>query len=166
VDVEFTLTEIHAHNDGVRGYEERQYVGAMAEPSQYELDAWGDIQAFRGRQVSRRMGEVGQRVSDGTTAVGDRATKYLESHPRAQAALERGQGVAAKSTEIIGAGTRTASDALPGWVGTAGGSVRRSTGKISRAGLSPKRVVAKHRKRGHDVSSLRDLRRLDLQQIE
>ena len=52
----------------------------MAEPSQYELDAWSDIQAFKGRQVSRRMGEVGQR-SRPTAAVGDRATKYLEDHP-------------------------------------------------------------------------------------
>jgi hypothetical protein len=138
----------------------------MAEPSQYELDAWTDVQAFRGRQVSRRMGEVGQKVSNGTTAVGDRATKYLENHPWAQAALERGQGVAAKGTQIVSAGARTASDALPGWAGTAGSSVRRTTGRVSRAGLSSKKVIAKHRKRGHDVSSLRDLRRLDLQQID
>jgi hypothetical protein len=33
-------------------------------------------------------------------------------------------------------------------------------------GLSPKRVVAKHKKRGHDVARLFDLRRLDLEQID
>ena len=138
----------------------------MAEPSQYELEAWTDIQAFRGRQVSLHMGEVGQRVSSTTAAVGSRATKYLESHPRAQAAVERGQGVAAKGTQIVGAGAETVGAALPGWASAAGRSVQRTTGRVSRAGLSPKRVVAKHRKRGHDVSSLRDLRRLDLQQID
>lgn len=131
----------------------------MAEPSQYELDAWNDIQAFRGRQISRRMGEVGQKVHNGTTAVGNRATNYLEAHPRAQAALERGQGVATKGAKIV-------SDALPSWAGTAARSMQRTTGRISRAGLSPQRVVAKHRKHGHEVSLLRDLRRLDLEQID
>lgn len=138
----------------------------MAEPSQYEIDAWSNIQAFKGRQVSRRMGGVSQQVSNRTTAVGERATSYLENHPRAQAAVERGQSVATKGTQFVSAGARTASDALPGWAGAAGSSLRRTTGRISRAGLSPKRVVAKHRKRGHDVSVLRDLRRLDLQQID
>lgn len=144
----------------------RQYLEAMAEPSQYELEAWSDIQAFKGRQVSLRMGEVGQRVFNTTTAVGSRATKYLENHPRAQTALERGQGAAAKGTQIVSVGARTARAALPGWASTAGSSVGRTTGRVSRAGLSPKRVVAKHVKRGHDVSRLRDLRRLDLQQID
>jgi hypothetical protein len=87
----------------------------MTEPSQYELEAWSDIQAFKGRQVSLRMGEVGQRVFNTTTAVGNRATKYLENHPRAQTALERGQGAAAKGTQIVSVGARTASAALPGW---------------------------------------------------
>jgi hypothetical protein len=138
----------------------------MAEPSQYELDAWSEIQAFRGRQISRRMSEVSQKVHDGTTAVGSRATNYLENHPRAQAALEGGQGVATKGAQIVNAGVHTPSVALPDWAGTAGRSMQRATGRISRAGLSPKRVVAKHRKHGHDVSLLRDLRRLDLEQID
>lgn len=138
----------------------------MAEPSQYELDAWGEIQRFTGRQVSLRMADLGQRVSDATTAVGSRASKYLESHPRAQDALERGQGVAAKGTQFVSARAQTAGAALPGWVSTAGSSAQRTTGRVSRVGLSPKRVVAKHRKLGHDVTNLRDLRRLDLEQID
>ncbi len=139
----------------------------MDEPSQYELDAWNDIQAFRGRQASRGLGQVGQKVSNGTTTVGERGTKYLENHPRARAALKRGQGVAAKGTQIVSAGSHTAGGVLPGgWGGTAGGSLRRTAGRVSRAGLSPKRVVAKHQKRGHNVSSLRELRRLDLEQID
>jgi hypothetical protein len=138
----------------------------MAEPSQYEIDAWLDVQAFRGRQATRRMAEMGQKVTEGTTAASERATKYLEARPRAQAALERGQGVAAKGTKIVSAGARTASEALPDWAGTAASSVRRATGRIARAGLSPKRVVEKHRKRGHEVSALPDLRTLDLEQID
>lgn len=138
----------------------------MSEPSQYELDAWSEVRAFKGRQISQRVGEVGQKVSSASNAVGARATEYLANHPRGQTVVDRGQAVAAKGTEIVSAGARAASRALPGWAGTAGGSVRRTTGRVSRAGLSPRRVVAKHRKRGHDVSLLRDLRRLDLEQID
>ena len=57
----------------------------MPEPSQYELDAWSEIQAFKGRQMSARMGDVSQGVIDTTTAVGSRAAKYLGDRPRAQA---------------------------------------------------------------------------------
>lgn len=138
----------------------------MPEPSQYEIDAWTDVQAFNGRQVSRAMGRVGQRVSTGTAAVNDRASDYLQKHHRAQKAVERGQGAAAKGTKAIGKGAHAIGESLPGWVGSAGGSAQRTSGRISRAGLSPKRVVAKHQKRGHDVSNLRDLRGLDLQQID
>jgi hypothetical protein len=138
----------------------------MIEPSQYELDAWRDVQAFKGRQVSRGLGQVGQKVSDRTAAAGRRASRYLEKHPRAQEGVERAQGVAAKGGQVAGAGVRAAREVLPGWAGTAGGSVRKTAGRVSRLGLSPKRVVAKHKKRGHDVSALRDLRRLDLEQID
>ncbi|MBT2498078.1 EcsC family protein [Agromyces sp. ISL-38] len=44
--------------------------------------------------------------------------------------------------------------------------MRQALGRVSRAGLSAKRVVASHQRRGHDVASLSDLRRLDLQQID
>lgn len=138
----------------------------MTEPSQYELDAWSDIQAFKGRQVSRGLGKAGEKVSKSTAAVGTRATTYLEKYPRAQAAIERGQGAAAKGTQLVTNGARSAGEVLPGWAGTAGGSVVRTASRISRAGLSPKRVVAKHQKLGHDVSALHDLRRLDLVQID
>src|SRR4051812_1588749 len=98
----------------------------MAEPSQYELDAWADVQAFNGRQVSRAMGAVGQKVSQGTEAVGDRASNYLEKHPHAQKAVERGREAAAKGTRAIGKGAQAVGDFLPGWVGSAGGSVQRT----------------------------------------
>nr|WP_220388085.1 EcsC family protein [Ornithinimicrobium cerasi] len=61
---------------------------------------------------------------------------------------------------------KVAKDVLPDWTGQAAGSAQRTLGKLSRAGLSPKRVVTKHQKKGHPVDSLRDLRRLDLEQID
>lgn len=138
-----------------------------AEPSTYERDAWSDIQAFRGRQASRAMSEVTQKVADGKAAAGGRASKYLESHPKAQTALAQGQKVVAKGTGAMKSGAGSVKDVVSGeWAGTAAGSVSRTAGKLARVGLSPKRVVAKHQKRGHDVSSLRDLRTLDLEQVD
>jgi hypothetical protein len=56
-------------------------------------------------------------------------------------------------------------DSMTGWSGAALESMQRTLARVSRAGLSPNRVVAHHRKRGHDVESLSDLRSLDLEQI-
>ena len=42
---------------------------------------------------------------------------------------------------------------MTGWSGAALQSMQRTVGRVSRAGLSSKRVVASHQKRGHDVAS-------------
>ncbi|NMR31973.1 EcsC family protein [Arthrobacter sp. SF27] len=44
--------------------------------------------------------------------------------------------------------------------------MRRGVGRVSRAGLSPSKVVASHQRRGHEVTRLLDLRSLDLEQID
>lgn len=138
----------------------------MAIPSDYELAAWRDIQRFKGRPLSRGTRNVSEQVASGAASLGKRAMRYLEDRPRAQSAVSRGQDVAATGVHIVGTGARLAADALPDWSGTALGSARRTVGRISRVGLSPKRVLAMHKKRGHDVESLLDLRRLDLEQID
>lgn len=142
----------------------------MADPSDYELRAWRDIQRFRGRRLSRVMGNASEQVAIGTAELGKRATKYLENRPRAQSAVSHGQEAVAKGTYAVGSGARKAVGTLPDgmtdWSGAALESMRRMVGRISRAGLSSKRVVASHQKRGHDVASLSDLRRLDLERID
>jgi hypothetical protein len=142
----------------------------MGDPSEYELMAWRDIQRFRGRSLSRVMGKASGQVAVGAAELGKRATKYLENHPRAQLAVSHGQEVVAKGTHAVGSGARKAIDTVPDgmtdWSGAALGSMRRTVGRVSRAGLSSKRVVARHQKRGHDVASLSDLRRLDLEQVD
>jgi EcsC protein family len=142
----------------------------MADPSDYELRAWRDIQQFKGRRLSRVMGNASGQVAIGAAELGKRATKYLENHPRAQSAVSHGQEVVAKGTHTVGSGGRKAFDALAdgrtNWSGPALESIQRMVGRVSRAGLSSKRVVARHQKRGHDVASLSDLRRLDLEQID
>lgn len=138
----------------------------MADPSDYELAAWRDIQRFRGRPLSRVQRNAGEHVVNGAAKLGKRAAKHLENHPRAQSVVSRGQEFVAKGAHKVSAGARGAADALPDWSGVALQSLRRTVGRVSRAGLSSKRVVALHKKRGHDVASLSDLRCLDLEQID
>ncbi|MET7286451.1 EcsC family protein [Streptomyces sp. NPDC005573] len=135
-------------------------------PSDYELDAWRAIQQFKGRPLSQAMRNACEQVANGVAELGKRAAKQLENHPRAKSALSRGQEIVAKGAHKVGAGARGAVDILPDWSGTAVQSIRQTVGRASRAGLSPKRVVARHKKHGHDVASLSDLRRLDLEQID
>ncbi|WP_030598544.1 EcsC family protein [Streptomyces fulvoviolaceus] len=135
-------------------------------PSDYELDAWRAVQQFKGRPLSQGMRNAGEHVANGVAEFGKRAAKQLENHPRAKSAVSRGQQFVAKGAQKVGAGTRKTADALPDWSGTAVQSIQKTLGRASRAGLSPKRVVALHKKRGHDVASLRDLRRLDLEQVD
>lgn len=147
-----------------------RYTHVMNKPSDYELEAWRDIQRFKARPLSQAMRNAGEQVAKGAAEVGKRATRQLEIHPGAQSAISRGQKVVAKGARAIGAGAQKTADALPDgmvdWSGAALESMRQTVGRVSRVGLSPKRVVASHKKRGHDVTSLSDLRRLDLQQID
>lgn len=142
----------------------------MTDISEYELAAWRDIQKFKGRTLSRALRDASEQVANGAAKVGEHATKYLENHPGAQSAVSRGQKFIASGAQVISSGASKAAAALPDsmtdWSGAALDSTRRTVGKVSRAGLSSQRVVVKHQKRRHDVETLSDLRRLDLQQID
>ncbi|MFD5764329.1 EcsC family protein [Streptomyces sp. NPDC127049] len=135
-------------------------------PSEYELEAWRAIQEFKGRPMSRTMRNAGEAVGNGVAKLGKRASEQLENHPRAKSAVSRGQEFVAKGAQKVGAGARGAAEAMPEWSGAAVQSLRKTVGRASRAGLSPKRVVARHQKHGHEVESLRDVRGLDLKQVD
>lgn len=138
----------------------------MREPSDYELAAWQNIQRFKGRPVSRMVRSASGQVVAGAEKLGERANQYLEDHPRAQSVVSRGQNVAAKGARVVGSQARRAADSVPDWGSASLDSARRMVGRSSRIGLSPKRVLARHQKLGHDVASFSDLRRLDLEQID
>lgn len=146
------------------------YTCAMTEPSACELNAWRNIQQFKGRPLSQVMRNVGEQVVSGAEKLGERVNQYLESQPHARAVVVRGQEFAAKSAHVVSTKARAVRKAVPDgvsdWGGAAFGSMRQAVQKVSRAGLSPTRVVAKHRKKGHEVTQLFDLRRLDLEQID
>lgn len=139
------------------------YTRGMTEPSDYELMAWRDLQRFRGRPVTRLFESAGDHVTAGVAKVGKRATQYLERHPGAQSTVSQGQELVARSARALGVGKQRFSDVLPVWTHAAVGSVNHLGAQIARIGLAPKGVVKKHIKNGHDVASLYDVRRLDLQ---
>ncbi|WP_345376781.1 EcsC family protein [Frondihabitans cladoniiphilus] len=142
----------------------------MADPSEYELDAWASVQRFKTRPFSSALTNVNQQMVAGAAELGKRATEYLESHPKAGAAVSRGQKTAAKGAGAVKAGARKVGEALPAgaadWGSSAAGSIRDAVARVAGAGLSPKGVIKQHRRRGHDVSKLSDLRRLDLEQVD
>jgi hypothetical protein len=106
----------------------------------------------------------------GAAGLGERAAKFVESHPRAKSAVSRGQEIATKNAHALAAGASKTVAALPDgmtdWSRAAFESMQRTGGRFSRVGLSPKSVVARHKKCGHDVIVHSDLRRLDLELID
>lgn len=142
----------------------------MTEPSSYELNAWRDIQLYKGRPITRAMTYAGEQMASGVANLSERAGQYLDDRPLAQSVVARGQAFAAKSAQGFSNGARVAKEAIPDgvadWSGAAAGSVRQMGARVSRVGLSADAVVKKHKKRGHDVGSLYDVRRLDLQHID
>lgn len=144
--------------------------GDMDNPSDYELEAWQEIQHFTGRPLSRAARNVGDQVAANAAKLGERAAAIVESRPRARVAVSKVQAAAAKGSQAAGAGARKAVGAIPDsvtdWSGTAIGSIRNNVGRASRVGISSKRVIALHKKRGHAVGALSDLRSLDLEQID
>ena len=142
----------------------------MVQPSKYESDAWADIQGFRGRPVSRGLHSFGDRVADGADAVHRRATKLADEHGQirtAQAAVARGLHAARDGVRFVGDAVPEGAKAQVGeWGHVAVTSATRTLARVSRAGLSPRRVVRKHRAAGHEVVLLADIRTLDLAQVD
>lgn len=142
----------------------------MREPSDYELAAWQSIQQFKGRPLTRMARNAGEQVAARAEKLGERANQYLDNHPGTRSTVSRGQEIAAKGARVVSSQARRAADAVPDvvtdWSGAGFESARRMVGRSSRIGLSPTRVLARHQKRGHNVASFSDLRRLDLEQID
>lgn len=107
---------------------------------------------------------------DSAADLGRRSTMILKNHPKVESAFAGGHSFAAKGVRAAETGVRKAGQTLPGpvsdWSEAAFHSLRNQLGHLARAGLSPKRVVGQHKKHGHDVARLSDLRGLDLEAID
>lgn len=142
----------------------------MTEISEYEALAWRDLQQVRARPISRAMREAGNQASRGVKSASRRLSAAVEEHPRLHGVVTRGGELASKGAGAVSSGARRAAEVIPDdvadWSGEAVGSIRKTVGRVFRAGLSPNRIVASHRAHGHDVQKLVDLRTLGLEQID
>ncbi len=142
----------------------------MSEPSKYELDAWVKLQQPNGKPLSAALRDTNDKVVRAARALGARASAYVADHPNADKAVGRGRTVAARGARAVGAAAGAAGEKIPAaageWAGIALDSAKRSAARASRVGLSAKRIVALHQKKGHAVEDLPDVRRLDLRQVD
>lgn len=138
-------------------------MAAGSQPSEYELQAWENIQRLRDRPAARVVRAAGDRMASSVAAVGRKASELSGDHPKVRAAIGKGQVVVAE-------GAHWARDAVPDavnvWGRTTVGSAQRMLSRAARVGLSPRRVVSKHQKVGHAVNRLADVRTLDLEQVD
>lgn len=140
------------------------------QPSKYELDAWHKLQQHRGRPLSATLRDFNDKVVKGAISVGGKATDYLEDRPKVASAVAHSRKTVAKGARKVGAAAARVSDAVPDgvadWAGAALDSAKTTAARASRAGLSAKRVVDLHKRKGHAVEDLADVRRLDLKQVD
>lgn len=132
-------------------------------PSHYELKAWQDLVSERARPTRRAA-----------KAVEKKAEQVASSTANSTAGKTIARGARSGATAISNAVpdrakrmARSASDSAgAAWVGDVAQATGKSLLRVSRAGLSPKRVVKKHQRKGHDVTRLLDVRSLDLELVD
>ncbi|MCG7320453.1 EcsC family protein [Arsenicicoccus bolidensis] len=147
--------------------------GNVKEPSEYEWEAWHQVQKFKGRRLSHGVEQINRlaaqgvaKVSEGADWVGARVEEQLQSKPRAKAVVSHVRGAAAKGADRVSDAAGAVGGRVPDWVGTSASAAASSVASVSRLGLSPARVVRKHQKAGHDVTQLHHLRNLDLEVVD
>lgn len=138
----------------------------MATPSDYEIEAWKELQRFKGRPITRVLNNTGEKIS---SKIND-FSSYIEENPKTSSAVLKAKDSLVNSKNAVGKGLKNAVGILPDqltdWGGHAANSISGSISRASRIGLSPSRIVKLHQKRGHQVEELSDLRKLDLKQID
>lgn len=109
-------------------------------------------------------------MSRAAQAASEQAARQLEKHPRAQAVVTSGQNLVGTGARAVSTGAQRAAAAVPtsvtGWASDAVASMRTMVARTSRVGLSADGVVKLHKKRGHEVERLADLRALDLELVD
>lgn len=134
-----------------------------ADPSDYERLAWTALIEGHARPTRRAAQATGDAAS--------RAYRRARDSSVGQMVARAGSTVVGKAAsgmpqQVKDARRAAAGSAAVGWISEAAREAGRSVLRVSRVGLSPDRVVRAHQKRGHTVSALHDLRRLDLELVD
>lgn len=139
----------------------------MAEPSEYELQAWRGLDELRRRRVLSRVAEsVGDVVNGAAHAGAAAVSRAVQDSPRLREAAD------AVSRGVRSAGTHTPEPVKAAGQRTASAVLRlveagvRTVHRAATAPLKPEKVIKAHAAAGHEASCLSDLRRLDLAAID
>ena len=138
----------------------------MPEPSDYERHAWESLGERRFRPLSGAFRSASEKTAEGVASAWARATEAVDARPRLSAACGK---IADGGRKAVAAASRLAEKTPEGvkdWSGRAAEGTASMANRVARIGLTPEGAVKKYVKAGCDVTTLGDVRRLDLEVID
>lgn len=136
---------------------------AVEQPTEYEMRAWDDLVEGKARATRKVSRFVEEKSADAARSAARKAAELARRSPRLVHAGGSVKEAARRAVDAVPESVRTQSAE---WAGDVVKSVGKAVARVSRVGLSPDVVVAKHVKRGHPVERLADIRSLDLEQVD
>lgn len=139
------------------------YNPRMGEISDYETEAWRQIQDARDKWWRRAGSNFASKTAAAAGKTGERASRFVDDHPRFRKTVDRTGALVKRGAHAVG---KAVPQVAKGWTIHAAESAGRTVRDASRVGLSPERVVVKHQKKGHPVEQLCEVRELDLSLVD
>lgn len=138
----------------------------MSEPSEYERQAWENLDERRSRPLSGAFRMASEKTAEGVASAWTKATEVVDAQPRLSAArgkiAEGGRKVATSASRLVG----KVPDGVKDWSGRAAEGTSTMANRVARVGLTADGAVKKYVKAGCDITTLSDVRKLDLQVID
>lgn len=138
----------------------------MSEPSEYEWRAWENLDERRSRPLSGAFRMASEKTAEGVASAWTKATGVADAQPRLSAACskiaEGGRKVATSASRLVG----KVPEGVKDWSGRAAEGTSTMANRVARVGLTPDGAVKKYVKAGCDITTLSDVRKLDLQVID
>nr|WP_167405659.1 EcsC family protein [Sphaerisporangium cinnabarinum] len=135
----------------------------MEQPTEYEKRAWQDLVDGNARATRKASRFIEEKSADAARAAAAKAAEVARRSPRL---VKAGGSVKSAVERVKNAVPEDVRKQSAAWAGEVLESAGKTVTRVSRIGLSPDSVVAKHVKRGHAVETLADIRSLDLEQID
>ncbi|MFE5339960.1 EcsC family protein [Isoptericola sp. NPDC056578] len=135
----------------------------MGQPTEYEMQAWNDLVDGKARPTRKASRFIEEKSADAARAVAGRAAEVARRSPHLVKAGSSVKDAAKRAKDTIPEDLRKRS---ADWAGEALESAGKTVARVSRLGLTPDGVVAKHVKCGHPIETLSDVRSLDLKQVD
>lgn len=138
----------------------------MPEPSEYERHAWANLDERRSRPLSGAFRTASERTVEGVASAWTKATDAVDARPRLSAArgkiAEGGRKAVTGASRLVG----KVPEGVKDWSGRAAEGTSTMANRVARVGLTPDGAIKKYVKAGCDITTLSDVRKLDLEIID